>query len=93
MKKWTSEEAQILRKAVKDSNDNLILAFQAASQMTGRTPEACSLYWYRHLSKEPESYSLMCYTKKPVQQKAEIPLFGIEAEKPSLWNRFLNLFK
>ena len=93
MKKWTEEEIQILKKAVTDSGDDLSLAFEAAAQMTSRTTKACSLYWYKHLRKEPESYALMCYAKQRRKTSEKVPLFGVEAKKLSLWDKFLNLFK
>lgn len=92
MKKWTKEEILTLKKAVSDSADNLKLAFQAASQLTGRTPKACENYWYNHLKKDPESYTLMCFTKRVPRQITETPLFGVEAEKQSLWAKILHWF-
>ena len=95
MNNWTTEEIQILKKAVSDSADDMGLAFEAASQMIGRTPTACSAYWYKHLRKEPDNYAMMCYAKHKPQHDAdtEFPVFGVEAEEPSLLTKILNLFK
>ena len=103
-KKWSEEEDRVILDQVRRNASNLSYAFEKASELLeGRTKNACSMRWYIHLAKKPETN--VCFatvsndsqivnkkrlTKKEIEESQESESDTIVS---SWWNRLLNLFR
>lgn len=52
--KWTAGEEDILLDEIGKNPTNLKACFLAASEVIGRTPAACSNYYYSKMAKNPD---------------------------------------
>ena len=56
VRKWTSEEEEILLDEIGRNPINLRMCFVATATVIHRTPGACASHWYYYLSKNPQKY-------------------------------------
>lgn len=56
IRKWTSEEEEILLDEIGRNPINLRMCFVAAATRIHRTPNACSSHWYSYLSQNTKKY-------------------------------------
>ncbi len=100
-KKWTTEEDEILVKAVKDNFDNLQKGFREVAKELNRTISAVKQRWYSALS-NPESKAYVgssCFIGFGINKHyrnrknycAEYSKLEPEKSNPSIWGKILKL--
>ena len=100
-KSWTIEEEKVLISQVEKNPQNLLLAFQLASELIERTPLGCKQHYYENIikgkTKLPKSYMYMTISKKKALPNRKVAKRDAKEEilivKPSLWQSIKKFFK